>query len=242
MVCNEGSNEVRSNRAWQMGAAIEAGVDEQEAWRRINAGEIAAPAAGAIIGGGVVATMTGLGGVGLAFGGGAIGIGAFTAVAAPAVAAGAVSYGIYRGIRALNRMTREQTLRGLVEGFRSDGKPDHADRVFHIEGMGQLVEGRRPPAHSSARPTLRLLASSETSAMLGLFCSPKGEFVLTYDLQPDHWVYVMVVRDDKFSGRGRDLRGQEFHLDDLNSVDLVLRILEREGFLTLRQDPDGEQD
>ena len=237
-----GNNEVRSNRAWLIGAAIEAGVDAQEARSRINAGEIAVPAAGAVIGGGVAATATGLGGVGLAFGGGAIGIGAFTAVAAPAVAAGAVSYGIYRGIRELNRMNREQTLRSLVEHFRSTGKPDHADRVFHIEGMGQLVEGRRPPAHSSARATLRLLDPSESSAMMGLFCSPRGEFVLTYDFQPDHWVYVMVIGDDKFSGSGTDLRGQEFRIDDLNSVDLVLRILEREGFLNLRQDPDGEQD
>ena len=48
--------------------------------------------------------------------------------------------------------------------------------------------------------------------------------------------------DLKFSGGGTDLRGQDFHVDDLNSVDLVLRILEREGFLNLPQDPDGEQD
>ena len=88
-------NESSATRAWQIGAAIEAGVDEQEARRRTNAGEILVPAAGAIIGGGAVATATGLGGVGLAFGGAAIGIGAATAVAAPAVAAGAVSYGIY---------------------------------------------------------------------------------------------------------------------------------------------------
>ena len=233
---NKENDELPANHAWQIGAAIEAGVDAQEARRRIDAGEIAIPAAGAVSVGGVVATLTGLGGVGLAFGGGAIGIGAATAVAAPAVAAGAVSYGIYRGIRDLRRWNRAQTLRGLVDHFRSGGQYHYADRVFHMEGMGQLEEGRRPPSHSSARTTLRLLATSDSIAMMGLFCSPKGNFVLTYDLQPNHWAYVTVIDDDEFTGDGTDLRGQDIHFDDLSSVDLVLRILEREGFVTLRQD------
>ena len=72
--------------------------------------------------------------------------------------------------------------------------------------------------------------------MMGLFCSPKGEFVLTYDLRPDHWAYVTVTDDGKFAGDGTDLGGQDIHFDDLNSVDLVLRILEREEFVALRQD------
>ena len=49
----------------------------------------------------------------------------------------------------------------------------------------------------------------------------------------------MVMGDDKFTGGGTDLRGQDLHFDDLNSVDLVLRILEREGFVALRQDTDN---
>ena len=46
------SNELAANHAWQIGAAIEAGVDTQEARRRIDAGEIVVPAAGMVIGGG----------------------------------------------------------------------------------------------------------------------------------------------------------------------------------------------
>ena len=53
------SNELAANHAWQIGAAIEAGVDTQEARRRIDAGEIVVPAAGMVIGGGFVATATG---------------------------------------------------------------------------------------------------------------------------------------------------------------------------------------
>ena len=235
------SDETHANDAWLIGAAIEAGVDAQEARRRIDAGEVVAPAAGAIIGGGVAATATGLGGVGLAFGGGAIGIGAAAAVAAPAVAVGATTYGIYTGIRQLGRWNRAQTLRALLDHFRSTSQQNHADHLFLLEGMGHLEQDRRPPTHSSSRATLRLLAASESLATMGLFCSPQGDFVLTYDLQPDHWAYVTVVGDDSFTGGGTDLRGKNLDIDDLKSVDLVLRILEREGFVALRQDPDAEQ-
>ena len=236
---NKANPELPANHAWQIGAAIEAGVDAQEARRRIDAGEIVVPAAGVVIGGGVVATATGLGGVGLAFGGGAIGIGAVTAIAAPAVAVGAVSYGIYRGIRGVGSWSRVQTLRALVGYFQSINQQHHADRVFHVEGRGQLEERRRTPTHSSTRATLRVVAGSESPSMMGLFCSPNGDFVLTYDLQPNRWAYVVVMGDDKFTGGGTDLRGQDLHFDDLNSVDLVLRILEREGFVALRQDTDN---
>ena len=184
---NKENPESPANHAWQIGAAIEAGVDAQEARRRIDAGEIVVPAAGVIIGGGAVATATGLGGVGLAFGGGAIGIGAVTAVAAPAVAVGAVSYGIYRGIRGVGSWGRVQTLRALVGYFQSTNQQHHADRVFHVEGRGQLEERRRTPTHSSTRATLRVVVGSESSSMMGLFCSPNGDFVLTYDLQPNRW-------------------------------------------------------
>ena len=59
------------NPAWHIGAAIEIGIDEMEARRQIDAGEIIAPATGAAVGGIAAATATGLGGVGLAMGGGA---------------------------------------------------------------------------------------------------------------------------------------------------------------------------
>ncbi len=234
-------NESSATRAWYIGEAIEAGVDEQEARRRIDAGEIAAPAAGAILGGGVIATATGLGGVGLAFGGGAIGIGAATAVAAPAVAAGAVGYGIYRGFKELRRWNRNQTMRGLVRYFRETGQPNKVARIFYMEGMGTLEEGHRPPTHASAKATLRHLVGSESLASVtGLFCSPKGELVLTYDRTEDHWAYVRLIDDNKFTGEGRDLRGQRFQMDDLTNGDLVLRVLEREGFIRIREETDEE--
>ena len=235
---NEGLGHSQANHAWQIGAAIEAGIDAEEARRRLDAGEIVVPAAGAAIGGGVAATATGLGGVGLAFGGGAIGIGAAAAVAAPAVAAGAVSYGIYRSYRDLGKRSRVQALRRLVEYFRSSNQGYYADRVFHVEGRGQLEDSRKPPTRSSTKTTLLLLGATDSTAMMGLFCSPDGNFVLTYDLQPNHWAYVMAMDDDKFTGDGTDLRGQGLRIDDLNSVDMVLRVLEREGFVTLRQDDD----
>lgn len=222
--------------AWQIGAAIEAGVDEQEARRRIDAGEVIAPAAGAATGGIAAATATGLGGVGLAFGGGAIGIGAATAVAAPAIAVGAVGYGIFRGIKELKRRNRDQTLRSLIEYFTECDQPQQVERIFNIEGKGRLVGGRSQPTHSSAKALLRLLEGTESRAFIGLFCSPKGEFVLTYDLPPLRWAYVRFINEDEFQGDGKDLRGQNLQVDDLDSIDLLIRVLEREEFLKRLKD------
>ena len=107
--------------------------------------------------------------------------------------------------------------------------------------MGSLEEGRRPPTHASAKATLRHVVGSESLALVtGLFCSPQGEFVLTYDLQENHGVYLKLISEDEFSGGGIDLRGQEFQLDDLTDVDLALRILEREGFVRILQEPNDE--
>ncbi len=228
--------------AWQIGAAIEAGIDEREARRQVAAGEFVASVAGAAVGGGAAAAATGLGGVGLAFGGGAIGIGAAAAVAAPAVAAGAVAYGVLRGFRAWNTRNREQTLRGLVQYFRATDQLHNAARVFHIEGMGALEEGRHPPTHSSAKAALHVLAAGDSPARTGFFCSLAGEFVLTYDMTEGHWAYVRLIGEGKFSGGGKDLRGREFRVDDLPSVDLLLRTLEREGFVRLHENPPEEQD
>ena len=112
--------------------------------------------------------------MGLAFGGGAIGIGAATAVTAPAVAGAAVTYGIYRGIKELRGRSRVQALRGLVNLFRSVNQLHNVDRVFHIEGMGELEEGRRPSTQASAKATLLHLTKGESLATVtGLFCSPR---------------------------------------------------------------------
>lgn len=223
------------NRAWQIGAAIEAGVDEQKARQLIDAGEVIAPAAGAAAGGIAAATATGLGGVGLAFGGGAIGIGAATAVAAPAIAVGAVGYGVYRGIRELKRRNRDQTLRALIDYFGETNQPQQIERIFTIEGKGRLGDGRRAPTHSSAKALLRLLEESESKAFIGLFCSPNGEFVITYDLAQDHWAYIRLIGEDKLSGGGVDLRGQDFRVDELDSIALLIRVLEREELLKRRE-------
>ena len=227
--------------AWQIGAAIEDGIDEREARRQIDAGEIIAPAAGMAAGGISAAAATGLGGVGLAMGGGAIGIGAATAVAAPAVAVGAVGYGVYRGIQGLRRRNRDQTVRGIVENFRETNQPQMAERVFIIEGKGRLEDSRRPPTHDSAKATLELLGKTQSPTAIGLFCSPQGEFVVTYDSTPSHWCYVRLLSDDKFSGEGIDLRGQKFSLDDLNGVELLIRVLEREGLIERRKEAGGDQ-
>ena len=221
--------------AWQIGAAIEAGVDELEARRRIDAGEIIAPAAGAATGGIAAATATGLGGVGLAFGGGAIGIGATTAVAAPAVAVGAIGYGVYRGIKEIRRRNRDQILRSLIGHFNEVGQTQQVERIFTLEGKGRLEDGRQPPTHSSSRALLRLLQETESNAFIGLFCSPKGEFVITYDLTPHRWAYVRLTSEDEFNGTGSDLRGQHFQVDDLDSINLLIRVLEREEFLKWRE-------
>ena len=228
------------NPAWQIGAAIEAGADELDARRRIDAGDLIGPAAGAVITGGATATATGLGGVGLAFGGGAIGIGAAAAVAAPAVAGGAVGYGIYQGIRQLKNWSRDRTLRALVEWFQVTEQFDKMEGVFRIEGMGRLVEGRRPPTRESSAATLRLLAETTSTALVGLFCAPAGNFVVTYDFSGEHWAYVVLINHENFSGRGIDLRGQELLLNDLNSFDMLIRVLEREGILYPRRDETEE--
>ena len=223
-------------RAWQIGAAIEAGIEEQEAHQRIDAGEVIAPAAGAAAGGIAAAAATGLGGVGLAFGGGAIGIGAATAVAAPAIAVGAVGYGVYRGIRELKRRNRDQTLRAIIEYYRESNQPQQIERILIIEGKGRLVDGRRAPSHSSAKALLSILEESESNAFIGLFCSPKGEFVLTYDLSQEHWAYIRLIGEEKFSGGGLDLRGHRFRVDELDSIAILIRVLEREELLKRREE------
>lgn len=225
--------------AWQIGAEIEAGVDEKEVRRQIDAGELIAPAAGAATGGIAAATATGLGGVGLAFGGGAIGIGAATAVAAPAIAVGAVGYGVYRGIRELKRRNRDQTIRAVIGHFTEADQPQQVERIFTVEGKGRLLNGRRPPTHSSAKALLDLLEETESKSFIGLFCSPKGEFVLTYDLAPLRWAYVRLMSEGEFNGTGVDLRGQPFQVDDLDSISLLIRVLEREEFLKRRVENAG---
>ena len=237
----DAENEDRpADHAWRIGAAIETGVDGEEARRQLDAGQIIIPAAGAAAVGGAAATATGLGGVGLAFGGGAIGIGAVAAVGIPAVAAAAAGYGIYRGIRELGRWGRVQTLRGLVEHFQSVDGQFYVDRMFHVEGRGQVEADRLPPTPSSAKATLRIVGSSDSKGFMGLFCSPEGQFVLTYDIEPGHWAYVVVAQDDKFSGAGTDLRGQDLGIGELDSVRAVLRVLEREGFVALRKETDDD--
>ena len=226
--------------AWQIGAAIEAGVDELDARRHINAGDLIGPAAGAVITGGATATATGLGGVGLAFGGGAIGIGAAAAVAGPALAGGAVGFGIYQGIRQLRTWSRDRTLRALVEWFQVTEQFDKMERIFGIEGMGRLVAGRRAPTRASSAATLRLLAETTSTALVGLFCAPTGNFVVTYDFSGQHWAYVVLINHENFSGSGIDLRGQELLLDDLNSFEMLLRVLEREGIVKPRRDQTEE--
>ena len=222
--------------AWQIGSAIEAGVDELNARHRIDAGELIVPAAGVVITGGATATATGLGGVGLAFGGGAIGIGAAAVVAGPAVAGGAVGYGVYQGIRQIRNWSRDRTLRALVHWFQAAEQFDKAERIFRIEGMGRLVGSRRPPTRSSSAATLRLFAETTSAALVGLFCAPKGEFVVTYDVSGQHWAYVTLLGEDRFSGSGMDLRGRKFLLDDLNTFEMLLRVLGREEFVKLNQE------
>ena len=238
------SNDERPpNRAWQIGQAIEIAVDEDEARTGIVAGSLAFPAVGAVIGGGAAGTATGLGGIGLAFGGGAIGISAAAAVAVPAVAVGAAGLGIFRGLQGIQERTRQRTLRDLVAHFQNEAQLDYVVRVFHLEGMGGLQEGRRPPTSESSKAVLHLWRGSRSSAPLtGLFCSPAGEFVVTYDISKSHWAYVRLFGEDKISGGGLDLRGRDIQFDDLGSVPLVLRILEREEFVTLRKrDTDEEE-
>ncbi len=65
-----------------------------------------------------------------------------------------------------------------------------------------------------------------------------GEFVVTYDLEDARWAYVRLIGEGKFSGSGLDTTGREFQADDLNSLDLLIRILGREGFLRERDTGD----
>ena len=224
------------NRAWQMGFAIEAGIDEQEARSRIDAGEIIAPAASLAAGGIVAASATGLGGVGLAMAGTAIGVSAAAAVAAPAVAAGAVGYGIYRGIKGLKNRNRDQAVRALVDYLRATNREDMADKVFWLEGKGRLDTHRRPPTHASAKATFQLFTETSTNALVGLFGSPEGELVVTFDVNENHWAFVRLIGEDSFSGGGVDLRGRQLRVDDLDSIDILLRVLEREGFVSQTED------
>ena len=47
-----------------------------------------------------------------------------------------------------------------------------------------------------------------------------------------HWAYIRLIGENEFSGGGVDLRGYDFKVDDLNGMDTLLRVLEREVFLT----------
>ncbi len=218
--------ETAHNRAWLIGEAIEAGIDEKEA----NDRAALTVAAGTGVAGGIAAvSATGLGGVGVAAGGTAIGVGAVTAVAAPAVATAAVGYGVFKEI---SGWVRKDAVRELIKYFRYTNQLQMMDRLFSIEGKGQLVEGRRPPAGSSAAATLRLLAEGRTSARVGMFCSPKGHFVLTYDLAAEHWAYIRFVGEDNFTGHGVGLNGQEFQLDNLGEFQRLLRVLIEQKILT----------
>ena len=217
--------------AWHAGASLERGGEEGEIRSLMAKGEIALPIVGAMMGGGAAASATGLGGVGLAFGGGAVGIGAAIAVAAPAMVAGSVGYGFYRGIRLWRHWNRDQTARELLRYFRETNQIQMFDRVFHIEGMGRLGAGRTPPVHASIKATLGLLADSESPAVMGLFCSPKGELIVTYDLSDKHWAYVRLIGERRFSGAGVAASGGSVQLHDIESVDGLTRTLEHAGFL-----------
>ena len=212
-------------RAWSIGEAIESGMDDKEAvdW----AGRTAA-AGGAAAGGLAAASATGLGGVGLAAGGTAVGISAVTAVAVPAVAVGALGYGVFKGIQGWGR---KDAVKNLVKYFQDTEQLDMLDRIFVMEGKGQLVEGRRPVAWGSATATLRLLTEGRTSARVGLFCSPQGHFVLTYDLTEEHWAYAKLVDENDFTGGGVGPKGREFQLDGLNDMERLLRILKQQRIL-----------
>ena len=107
-----------------------------------------------------------------------------------------------------------------------------------VEGRGQVEAGRRPSTQSSAKATLRIVGSSDSKGFMGLFCSPESQFVLTCDIEPGHWAYVVVAQDDKFNGAGTDLRGQDLGIGELDGVCAILRVLEREGFIVLRQETD----
>ena len=72
----------------------------------IGKDDIAAGVTGTVVGAGLGATMSGLGGAGLAIGGGAIGITAAAVVVVPAVAVGAVAFTGWKIIKALRNKSR----------------------------------------------------------------------------------------------------------------------------------------
>lgn len=222
-----------NNRGWQIGLAIEAGMDEAEAHRRVSANEMAAPGgiAAAGIGGGAAGVATGLGGAGLASGGGAVGIGALTAVAAPGVAVGGVGYAVARAVTGIGIARRDHLLRMLTRLFGLNGQADKVVRLFEIEGKGRLVDGRRPPDSATTRALLGVLQKSQSDALVGLFCTPAGKLVMTFDLADGRYAFAVLISARKFSGGGIDSREEEFNLSGVSSVDLLIRILEREGFL-----------
>ena len=210
-----------AGRAWAIGEAIEAGIDERAA---IDRSALTVAAGTGAAGGIAAATATGLGGVGLAAAGGAIGIGAATAVAAPAVVTTAAGFGIFKGVRGV---IRKDAVKELIKYFQKTGQAGMVERIYTLEGKGQLIEGRRPPAWGSADAVLHLLTQGRTSASVGLFCSPGGHFVLTYDLSLDHWAYVKLVDNDDFTGCGMDPGGHEFRLDDLKDIKHLISSLKR---------------
>ena len=219
-------------------------MDEAEARRRVSANELAALAGIAAdgIGGGAAGVATGLGGVGLALGGGAVGIGALTAVAAPAVAAGGVGYAVARAVTGIGIARRDQLLRMLAGFFGLNGQADKVVRLFEIEGKGRLVDGRHPPDSATTKALLEVLQKSQSEALVGLFCSPAGKLVVTFDLADGRYAFTVLVSGKNFSGGGIDSRGEEFNLDGVSSVDLLIRIFEREGFLQYPDNLDDEPD
>lgn len=224
-----------NNRGWQIGLAIEAGMDEAEARRRVSANELAALA-------GITTGGIGAGAAGLAFGGTAIGIGALTAVAAPAVAAGGVGYAVARAVTGIGIARRDQLLRILTGFFGLNGQADKVVRLFEIEGKGRLVDGRRPPDSATAKALLEVLQKSQSDALVGLFCSPAGKFVVTFDVADGRYAFAVLVSGRRFSGGGIDSRGEEFNLDGVSSVELLIRILEREGFVQYPDILDDDSD
>ena len=232
-----------STVAWVIAQAIENGENEQEARLRILSNisaNVVLPASASVATGGVIATATGLGGVGLAFGGGAVGIGAATAIAAPAVAAGVVGYGVYRVAQDFRSRSRVSQLRHLVDYFRGAGQPEKADKVLYLEGKGQLDRKQEKMRGQSAEASLRLLSGTTSEALVGLFGSPRGEFILTFDLSPQHWCYIRLISTDSFDGQGMNSRGQEFDVAGWSSVDSLRQQLDREGYLEIVPSSESE--
>lgn len=219
------TEDIAENRAWLIGEAIENGMDEKDA---IDRAALAVAAGTGAAGGFAAASVTSLGGVGVAASGTAFGVGAITAVAAPAVITAAAGYGIFK---AISTSGRKDAVRDLLKYFEDTEQWHIRERILSTEGKGQLVDGRRPPAWGSASATLELLTKGPTSAKVGLFCSPKGHFVLTYDLATDHWAYVRFVDEYDFTGRGVGPTGHEFELHELKSMKALIQTLKNLGIL-----------